>query len=260
MRRTASFFVLLIILGVVVIGPLVVRTDPLTTHPEDQFLPPGLRYPFGTDLLGRDVFSRVIYGGRSTLAVAALATLLAAGAGLLLGGIAGIAPAAVDRGLMMLFNALLAIPGFVVALVVLTLMGRGTLPQVVALGISQVAAAAYVTRTTIHTIRSAGYIDASASLGATRAHLLWFHIVPNSMPTLLAYAGVVFSYMLLNGAALSFLGLGNEPGSPDWGVMLAEGRAAFRSAPWIGAAPGLAITLTVWAVNDLADRIARLAQ
>jgi ABC-type dipeptide/oligopeptide/nickel transport system permease subunit len=112
-----------------------------------------------------------------------------------------------------------------------------------------------MTRNAVLTIRSETYVDAAVALGANSLYILWQHILPNIRPALLAYSGVVFSYTLLNSAALSFLGVGNEPGTPDWGVILAEGRAAFRTAPWIGIAPGVAITLLVWAVNDLADRV-----
>lgn len=253
--RSVSALVLLIVVGVVLVGPSLVTTDPLHTDPAAQLQPPGQQHPFGTDLLGRDVFSRVLHGGRLTLLIAALSTLLAFGIGLPIGGLAGMWPEHAGAALMIVLNALLAIPGLVIALVVVTLMGRGSLPLVVALGIAQIAPVAVMTRSVILTVRSETYVDAALSLGATSVRILWSHILPNIRPTVLAYGGVVFSYTLLNGAALSFLGVGNEPGTPDWGVMLAEGRSAFRTAPWIGIAPGMAITLLVWAVNDLADRV-----
>ncbi len=127
--------------------------------------------------------------------------------------------------------------------------------MVVAMGVSQAAPLAYVTRSAIRLAREMGFVDAAISLGASPAYVLIHHVLPGTLPTVLAYLGVIFSYVLLNGAALSFLGLGNEPGTPDWGVMLAEGRAAFRTAPWIGLAPGMAITLVVWSVNTLVDEL-----
>ncbi len=253
--RSVSGLVLLIIVGLVLIGPVFVHVDPLRTNTEAQLQPPNSQYLFGTDLLGRDVFNRTLHGGRMTLFVAAISTLLAAAIGIPVGGAAGMWPERIGSLLMIGINALLAIPGLIVALVVVTLLGRGSLPLIVALGIAQIAPFAYMTRTTVLSIRSETYVEAAHSLGATSFRILWQHLLPNTWPALLAYGAVVFSFMLLNGAALSFLGVGNEPAVPDWGVMLAEGRAAFRTAPWIGIAPGVAITLLVWAVNDVADRI-----
>lgn len=252
--RSVSALLLLIVVGVVLVGPSLVTTDPLHTDPAVQLQPPNQQHLFGTDLLGRDVFSRVLHGGRLTLLIAALSTLLAFGIGVPIGGLAGMWPDHAGAALMIVLNALLAIPGLVIALVVVTLIGRGSLPLVVALSIAQIAPVAVITRAAILTVRSETYVDAALSLGATSLRILWSHVLPNLSPTLLAYGGVVFSYTLLNGAALSFLGVGNEPGTPDWGVILAEGRSAFRTAPWIGIAPGMAITLLVWAINDLADR------
>jgi peptide/nickel transport system permease protein len=253
--RSVSALVLLAILGTVIIGPYLVPLDPMRTDPASQLQPPSFQHLLGTDLLGRDVFSRVLHGGRLTLLIAALATLLAVSAGLLIGGIAGLWPERIGSLLIFGVHALLAVPGLVIALVVVTLMGRGSGSSIVALGIAQIAPVAYMTRTTVLGVRSEIYIDAALSLGAAPFHILSQHVLPNIQPVILSYAGVVFSYMILNGAALSFLGVGNEPGIPDWGVMLAEGRAAFRTAPWIGIAPGAAITLLVWTVNDLAGRI-----
>jgi peptide/nickel transport system permease protein len=128
---------------------------------------------------------------------------------------------------------------------------------VIALGLSQAAPFAYTTRSAILAVRPAAYIEAATNLGAKPAHVLLQHVLPNTQATLAAYTVVIFSYSLLNGAALGFLGLTGDLGAPEWGIMLAEGRAAFRSAPWISAAPGILISATVWAVNDLADQLVR---
>jgi ABC-type dipeptide/oligopeptide/nickel transport system permease subunit len=154
-----------------------------------------------------------------------------------------------------LINTLLALPGLLVALVVITLLGRGIAPLIVALGLAQIAPIAFSTRAAVKTVRSAAYIEAAINLGATEVHLLIEHLWPNVQPTIVSYLAVVFSYTLINAAALGFLGLGGALGTPEWGIMLAEGRAAFRAAPWISIGPGIMLSLTVWSVNDLADRL-----
>jgi len=248
---------LVLILAAVIFAPFLATFDPLKTNPSLQYQPPGSGYILGTDSLGRDVWSRVLFGGQSTLLMAALATVIAFIPGLMLGLLAGAGQRWLDLIMVTLTNAMLAVPGLIVALVVLTLLGRGIVALSIAIGLSQIAPCIAVTRAAVQGVRSSTYIEAGYGLGATRIHILLSHILPNIQPTLLAYAAIIFGYSALNGAALSFLGLGGEPATPDWGVMLAEGRAAFRIAPWIGIAPGLAITATVWAVNALADQIGK---
>lgn len=250
----------IIVLGVIgvltLIASVIAPYDPLQTQPEIQFTPPNSDHFFGTDSLGRDVLSRVLYGGRQTLLVALLATLVGWIPGVLLGLLSESKWADMVIGVWL--NALLAVPGLVIAMVVITLLGRGVLPVAVAIGFAQIAPCAVVTRAAALSVRSALYVEAARSIGATRGYILWNGVLPNIAPTLLAYAGVMFSYAVLNGAALNFLGLGVERSVPEWGVMLAEGREVFRSAPWIAFAPGVAITVTVWAVNRLVDTINRV--
>lgn len=240
----------------VLVAPLLAPNDPMATNTPNQFAPPGVDHLFGTDLLGRDVLSRTLYGGQRTLLIAALATLIAVVPGVAAGMLGGVGAA--DRVLSLLINAVLAFPGLLFALLVLTLLGQGALPLALATGIAQIAPCARVTRAAVLVVRSQGYVEAARGLGASPLRLIAVHIAPNVALTVAAYTGVVFSYAILTSAALSFLGLGGEPGVPDWGVMLYEGRQAFRVAPWIAAAPGVAITLTVILTNRAARQIARL--
>jgi peptide/nickel transport system permease protein len=228
--------------------------------PEIQFQMPSLQHVLGTDLFGRDVLSRALHGGRYTLLVAGLSTVLAAIPGVLLGVLATVRDHRLDDITLIIINALLALPGLLIALAILTVLGSGISSLIIALALAQVAPIAYTTRTVILVLNAESYIDAARNLGATSIHILMYYLLPNALPTLMAYASVTFSYIILNGAALTFLGVGIEPGIPEWGVMLAEGRDAFRTAPWIGLAPGIGITLTVWAVNALADELTRLQQ
>jgi peptide/nickel transport system permease protein len=251
-----QLLLLAVMILVVTLAPTLAPYDPMLTDSGALLQPPGREHLLGTDLLGRDVLSRVLYGGQRTLLAAVLATVTAVCPGLLIGLLTGINPGWIDKIITALLNAVLAFPGLVLALVVLTLVGVGIVPLALAVGGTQIAPYARVTRSAVMAVRSMEYVLAAEALGATRRQIVSRHILPNIQPTLIAFSLVVFSYSILNGAALSFLGLGGEPGVPDWGVMLAEGRAAFRAAPWIGFAPGVAITATVLILSNLADWLA----
>ncbi len=230
------------LLLLILIAPLFAPADPMATDPAGALAPPDSVHVLGTDRLGRDVWSRLLYGGQRTILIAALATAIAVGIGTLLGMVGW-------GGFDLLTNALLAFPTLLLALVVMTLLGTGALSLALATGIALIAPFARVTRGAVRAVRDLPFIESARALGASDWRIFARHIAPNIAPTLLAYAGVIFAYSVLNSAALSFLGLGGDLGAPDWGAMLAEGRVAFRTAPWISAAPGLAITLLVWIVN-----------
>lgn len=250
-----SLYGLLLVGLVVLAAPVITPYDPMQTDPAAVAQPPNADHLLGTDRLGRDVLSRALYGGQRTLAIAALSTGLAVTVGLIAGLAAGMSPRWLDSVLITLIDALLAFPGLLLALVIVTLLGANGTALVIAIGVSLIAPYARVTRSAVRSAQTLGCVDAARGLGATGWGILWRHILSNARPTLLAYLGVTFSYALLNNAALSFLGLGGDLGVPDWGVMLYEGRVAFRVAPWIGLAPGLLVMLIVAFVNDLVQRI-----
>ena len=251
-----ALFTLILVLGMSLAAPIIAPYDPMRTTAGPALHPPNSEHLLGTDLLGRDVLSRVLYGGRRTLSIAGLATLTAVMMGLPPGLSAGMLGRRVDQIIMVVNNSMLAIPPLVIALVVLTLWGQGMIQLALATGIAQIPAFVQVTRSATIIVRSANYIEGAQAIGATRLYIAVNHISPNIRPTLLSYTGVTFAYTIINSAALSFLGLGGDPGVPDWGVIVAEGRQAFQAAPWIAIAPGLMIVITVMAVNTIADRLA----
>lgn len=254
MRRVRwPHLVLCAFVALTIFAPQISPHDPAAIHPT-ILAPPSSAHLFGTDALGRDLLSRVLYGGRQTLGVATLATAVALVPGLLLGVLWGVAPRPLVPSLTALFSALLAVPGLLVALVLLAVIGRGMEQIALAVGLSQIAMVAQVTRGAVVNVRDAPYIESAHAIGATPRHIIRRYVLPNIWPVIAVYAGVTFSYSVLNGAALSFLGLG-ELGVPDWGVILAEGRAVFNAAPWVSIFPGLAITALVFAVNALIDRM-----
>lgn len=247
---TVLFFVLMAGLA-----PLLTRQNPMHADENAQLQPPNAEHLLGTDLLGRDVLTRLLYGGQRTLFTAGLATLLAAAMGASLGIGAASGRAVSDQIISAGINIFLAFPTILIALIILTIWGVGPLQVAVAAGFSQIGAFARISRTAAFQVRSQTFVEAGYAIGATRWHVTRFYILPNIQPTLFAYTAVTFCYCLLNVTTLNFLGLGGEPGAADWGVMLAEGRAAFLQAPWIGFAPGLAITLLVGAIISMVNQV-----
>ncbi|MDX2160595.1 MAG: ABC transporter permease [bacterium] len=234
----------LVCIGLSGLLPFAATHDPYAAQPEMALTAPNADALFGTDLLGRDVFSRTLYGGQRTLSISLLATLIAAVGGMLMGCLT-LLHRRLDDGIMLAVDALLALPGLVVALVVVTLLRPGELAVALAVGFTQLAPMARIVRTALQSAVTAEYVQSARGLGARPSWIIRHHVLPQILPAVSAYVGVMFAYCLLNAAALSFLGLGGNPAAPDWGVMLAEGRTAFRSAPWVGFFPGVMITLTV---------------
>lgn len=249
MKRLLYFLVLLAFITIIM--PLLAPNDPMSINLEDQNHAPAAEYLLGTDALGRDVFSRLLVGGRQTILVAAGATAITMFVGTLLGMSAGFFAGRLDTVVSIMTDALLAFPGLILALSISVLFDPGLGAITLAVGVSQIAPFIRVARSAAINERGRGYISGAYAIGATRQRVLWSHILPNAAPTLLAFTGVTFGYCILNATALGFLGLGGEPGIPEWGTMLSEGRLVLRIAPWASIAPGLAISLTVYLVMQL---------
>ena len=249
MRLSAALIALIVLLAIA--APWLARADPRAAVAEPLQEPSGVHW-FGTDLLGRDVFSRTLYGGRRMLIVAALALLVTVPPGVLIGVLAGYAGRWGDAALMALVDAMLAFPSLLLALALVALVGRGTVQIAVAVGVAGVPTYARMTRAAVLEARSRPFVEAARALGASPVGIMVRHIVPTVAPTLAAFAGVSLSWALLNSAALTFLGYSGDISAPDWGVMLAEGRAVFRTAPWVALAPGVALSALVWALNGVA--------
>ena len=250
-RRFTIFFIFLLIIFL-----LAMRHDPLTTQPDEILLAPSIGHLLGTDHLGRDVFSRLIFGGIRTVGMGIGAVLITTIIGTLLGVLMTLNNH-FDHVLRILLNSLLAFPSLITAFIVLTIIGRGIFAVAIGVGFALLPLYAFVVRSKLIEISSQHFVEVSYALGASRWHVYRKHLLPNSRQTLFSYAGVMFAYSLLNGAGLSFLGLGDDPSLPEWGVMLAEGRFAFRQAPWVALAPGICLSGLVFIVNRLVDRLNR---
>ena len=230
---------------------LVTAASPLQTDATAALQGPSAAHPFGTDQSGRDVFARVIYGARYSLAVGLGATALALGAGLIIGISAGLAPRFLDGALSRTIDVLMAFPEFLLALVVIAVIGTGEVSIVFAVALAAVPAYARVARIQTMVVSRAGYVRAARSLGVHPFAVVVRHIIPNTLGPLWVMATIGVGTAIVSAAGLSFLGLGPQPPTPEWGVILSEGRNFLATAWWIAVFPGLAITAAVVALSTL---------
>lgn len=252
MRQILPYLVLIVVIGGTLFAPHIAPYDPMEIQ-SAILQPANAGHPLGTDNLGRDLFSRLLYGGRYTLFIAFVATGIAISCGIGLGLLWGLAPSWLEALMTVVMSAILAIPSFLMALVILTLLGRGMFQIAIAVGVSQIGLVVQVVRGATITVRHAPYIESAYAVGATKRRIVFYYILPNIFSVVVTYGGVVLGYSLLNGSALTFLGLG-ELGMPDWGVILADGRSVFDVAPHIAIYTGLLITSVVFSINMIVDR------
>lgn len=250
----AGVFLLLVFI-VAAVPQVVARHDPVEIDPERMFLPPGGLFPFGTDQFGRDILSRVAYGARVTLGLAAMATVISIGLSTTLGALAGYYGGRTDSVIMRAVDLLLAFPGILLALIVIALLGPGLATAMVAVGIGQAPAFTRITRGTTLTVSSSPYIEAVRALGATDRRIILRHVLPNIRATVLVLTTLGFAAAILIGASLSFLGLGAQPPTPEWGSMLGDARGFVRTYWWVATLPGLTLAGTLLAVNTIGDQL-----
>jgi ABC-type dipeptide/oligopeptide/nickel transport system permease subunit len=232
---------------------LLAPAGPLAADTAHALLAPGPGRLLGTDLLGRDVLTRLLWGARWTLGMGLGALAVTVGLGLPTGLVAGTFGGWIDPVLMRLVDALLAFPGFLLAMAAVAVLGPGMGSVAMAVGLAAAPVYARVARSAALEVRAQPYVEAARAVGCSEWRVLVRHILPNAAAPLVAFAATQLGWVLLNGAALNFLGLGAPPGTPEWGAMLAEGRGYLRDAPWVSAFPGLALTLTVLAANLVGD-------
>ena len=249
-----GFAILAVILIAAIFAPVLAPYDPRAIDLRARFAPPGGEHPFGTDAAGSDVLSRVIHGSRLALMSGVVVLVISALGGSLLGLFAGFRGGWVDEVLMRITDMFLAFPGLILAMaVVAALQRRGILVVVVAIAIRWWAPYARMMRAQVLTLRELDYVEAARAVGVPRSRILLRHILPNAMSPIIVQATLDLGYIILTAAALSFLGFGAQPGEPDWGRMVADGREHLRDAWWVVTFPGLAILFTVMAFNLVGD-------
>jgi peptide/nickel transport system permease protein len=214
---------------------------------------PSPQHWLGTDQFGRDVCCRVLYGGRISVPIGVVAVLTAIVPGLCLGLFAGYYGGWVDVAVGWLADMMLAFPGVLFALLIVAWLGPGLGNSMLAIGLTGIPLYVRLTRSRAIQLRRAWFVRAAYVVGCTDARILMRHILPNLLPTIVALAPLDIAWAILNAATLSFLGLGAQPPTPEWGAMINEGRGLLRQAPWISLAPGGMIALTVLSINVLGD-------
>lgn len=244
-----SVFVLL----VTVFGPLFEPYNPTKMELSQKFIAPCREFIFGTDHLGRDIFSRVIEGARVSLVIAGCVVLFSAVLGVALGMISGYVGGAVDMIIMRVVDALLAFPTIIFALALSTMMGTGQTNLIIAITCIQWTRYARIARGETLMLKNAEYVEAARSIGNNTAQILAKYIFPNVVSKIIILASLDIGTIILYCASLSFLGLGAQPPSPDWGVMISEGKDYIQYAPWLTLFPGLAIAVSALAFNMLGD-------
>lgn len=252
MRRALlwSAVAVLAVIAFAAVFPGVLAThDPLEVDVRGALLPPSTEHLFGTDQSGRDVYSRVVHGAGRSVGIGLLATGIAVVVGLLVGALAGVAPRPVDTTLMRVNDVLMAFPEFLVALVVVAVLGPGPVNIAIAVTIAAVPVYVRLARVQTRTLRLAEHVEAARILGVAPLPAFLRHVMPGVLGALSVLATIGIGSSILAAAGLSFLGLGPAEPTPEWGLMLAGGRNVLGQAWWISVFPGVAITLTVVAAT-----------
>jgi peptide/nickel transport system permease protein len=245
--------ILVVLVAVAACAPLLPLSDPIQVDPVHALYSPGTPYVFGSDQYGRDVLSRVVFGGRVSLLVGPIAVGIALVPGLVVGLVAGYYGRWLDTLLMRIVDVMLAFPGVLLALAIVAVLGPSLTSLMIAVGISSIPTYARLTRASVLSARENLYVDAARVIGADDVAILVRHILPNIVAPVIVVATLGVGAAILIAATLSFLGLGSQPPTAEWGRMLSEGRQYLREQWWIATFPGLAIMLTVLALNLLGD-------
>ena len=249
----AGAFVLFGLFALAAFADAIVPYDPTQIAASDRLRAPEAAHPFGTDAFGRDVLVRIIHGSRISLQLGLISVAIGGGLGVTTGLVSGYYSGWVDRTIMRGIDVMLAFPGILLALVIVAILGPDLNNAMIAVGLAAMPHYTRVVRGSVLGVRELQYIEAARVIGCRDGAMMFRHILPNVLAPVIVLATLGVASAIIAGAALSFLGLGAKPPTPEWGAMLSEGRAYLRTAPWITTFPGAAIMVTVLAINLLGD-------
>ncbi|MCI9473084.1 MAG: ABC transporter permease [Flavonifractor sp.] len=254
-NRLALFGMVLILLMIlmVVLSPLIAPYGFDEQNYYEIFASPSLQHLCGTDNLGRDVFSRLLYGGRVSLTIGIISVGIGLLCGGLMGALAGYYGGKLDNTLMRIIDILMAIPSVILAISICAALGPGLVNTMIAVGVASIPNYARILRSSILSIKQQEYVEAARAIGASNARIISKHIVPNSLSGLIVQASMGVGRAIISAASMSFIGLGIAPPNPEWGAMLSAGRTYFRDYPHMVLFPGIAIFLAVLSMNLIGD-------
>jgi len=250
-----ALFVVIAIVLVAVFADVILDydTDVIGQNLMESRQAPSLRHLFGTDELGRDIFFRVLYGSRISLAVGIVAVMIGLAIGMLLGCVAGYYGGAVENVIMRVVDIIGAVPSMMMGIAIVSALGVGTGNLMLAIGITSVPQFVRISRAAVLTVRNQEYVEAARAIGQSEAKIIFSHIVPNCLSPIIVQTTLRTASAIVEASSLSFLGLGVKVPSPEWGALLAAGRGYVRTAPYMTLYPGLAIMVTVLALNMVGD-------
>lgn len=250
-----GLFILTIMLLVALFAGILTdyETEVIKMDMPNRMAPPSASHILGTDSYGRDIFARIIYGSRYSLSIGFLSVLFALAMGGALGSIAGYFGGKVDNIIMRIMDVFLAVPSIIMAIAIVSTLGTGFRNLIIAMAVSTVPTFARLLRSTILSIKDSDYVEAARAVGTSTPRIIIRHILPNSVGPVIVQTTFSVASSILSAAGLSFLGIGVKPPAPEWGAMLSEGKEFIRDIPHLVVFPGLAIALTVLALNLLGD-------
>jgi peptide/nickel transport system permease protein len=249
----SGLVIVLLLLLVALLGPALVPGSPNAQDLKIRLAPPSAAHWFGTDALGRDIFVRLVYGARITLAVILLVSVIVLPIGLAVGTIAGYAGGLIETALMRLTDVFLAFPRLVLALAIVAALKPGIENAIIAIALTSWPAYARIARAETRAIRNADYIQAARLQGASGLRVLWSHVVPQCLPSVIVRLTLDMAGVVLTAAGLGFLGLGAQPPAPEWGLMIADGRQYVLDQWWVSTIPGIAVCTVSIGFNLLGD-------
>lgn len=242
------FFILMALLA-----PVIAPYDPVKMEPANKLQTPSAEHWLGTDDKGRDILSRIMYGARISLTVGIVSTFLGASVGIVLGLVSGYYGRWIDSLIMRICDVLLAFPGILLALAIIAVLGTSTTNVIIAVAFFAIPTFARIVRGSVLSVKKLEYIDAIRALGASDFRIIFLHILPNILSPIIVQATLYIASAIITASALSFLGMGTQPPTPEWGTMLSDGRSYIRQAPHITLFPGLVIFLVVMGFNLFGD-------
>lgn len=245
----------LCLLLIAIAAPVIAPYDPTHAAMKDAFLEPGAQHLFGTDKLGRDCFSRVLYGARASLTGVLVLVASVFVVGTTMGVVSGYFGGKVDMVIMRISDMMISFPGMILAIAIAGIMGGSLVNAVFALTIVSWTKYARLSRSMVLKVKRRDFVEAAIVNGGTPGHILWVHILPNILSMMVITAAADIGALMMELAGLSFLGFGSQPPAPEWGLMLNEGRQQLQTAPWLMFFPGLAIFVTVVVFNLWGDNL-----